>query len=268
LQLLAGKVVELGILDNISAAAIGNRLKKNEIKLRRREQWCIPKPSDEFVERMEDVLSVYTLPYQENRPVICLDETNRQLIGEITSPFPPQPGQAAVYDYEYVRNGAADLFMLFEPLAAQRQVMVTQTKVDFAGCLSYLSDRLYPHAEKIILVMDNANLRFENTHSLASLYTAFPRAEARRLAERFEIHHTPKHASWLNMAEIEIGVMSRQCLSRRIPTMEEMTSQVKAWAVSRNKRKDTVHGQFTTQDARKFRLVGVRGSCGTLVKKR
>jgi hypothetical protein len=201
---------------------------------------------------MEDVLSVYTLPYQENRPAVCLDETNRHLIGEITPPLPPQPGQAAIYDYEYVRNGVADFFMLFEPLAAQRQVMVTKTRtrVDCARCLNYLSDTLYPHAEKIILVMDNANLRFENTHSLASLYTAFPPAEAGRLAERFEIHHTPKHASWLNMAEIEIGVMSRQCLSRRIPTIEEMTSQVKAWAASRNKRKDTVHWQFTTQDAR------------------
>jgi hypothetical protein len=201
---------------------------------------------------MEDVLEAYKLPYDKKRPVVCLDETNRQLIGEITPPLPTQPGQTAVYDYEYVRNGVADLFMCFEPLAAQRYVKVTETrtKIDFARCLKDLSDTIYPDAGAIVLVMDNANRRFENTHSLASLYAAFPPAEARRLAERFEIHHTPKHASWLDMAEIEIGVMSRQCLNRRIPTIEEMTSQIQAWAVARNARKNTVHWHFTTEDAR------------------
>jgi hypothetical protein len=148
---------------------------------------------------MEDVLSVYTLPYQENRPSFAWMKPTGSLSVRYPPPLPLQPGRAAVYDYEYVRNGAADCLCSYVPLAAQRQVVVTQirTRVDFVGCLSYLSDTLYPHAEKIILVMDNANLWFENTHSLASLYTAFPRAEARRLAERFEIHHTTKHASGL-----------------------------------------------------------------------
>jgi hypothetical protein len=196
---------------------------------------------------MEDVLDGYQLPYNEKRPVVCLDETCRQLIGEITPPLPTQPGHAAVHDYEYVRNGVADLFMCFEPLAARRYVKVTQTrtKTDFARCLKELSDPVYPDADTIVLVMDHLN-----THSLASLYAAFPPAEARRLAKRFEIHHTPQHASWLDMAEIEIGVMSRQCLARRIPTIEEMTAQVQAWVADRNARTDTVHWYFTTHDAR------------------
>ncbi|GHU61074.1 transposase [Spirochaetia bacterium] len=196
---------------------------------------------------MEDVLDVYQRPYDEKRPVVCLDETCRQLIGEITPPLPTQPGHAAVYDYEYVRNGVADLFMCFEPLAARRFVKVTttRTKIDFAQCLKDLSDTVYPDADIIVLVMDNLNI-----HSLASLYAAFPPEEARRLVKRFEIHHTPKHASWLDMAEIEIGIMSRQCLARRIPTIEEMTAQVQAWAADRNTLKGTVHWHFTTRDAR------------------
>ena len=196
---------------------------------------------------MEDVLDVYQLPYNAKRPVVCLDETCRQLIGEITPPLPTRPGHAAVYDYEYVRNGVADVFMCFEPLAAHRFVKVTttRTKIDFAQCLKALSDTVYPDADTIVLVMDNLN-----THSLAALYAAFPPEEARRLAKRFEIHHTPKHASWLDMAEIEIGIMSRQCLARRIPTIAEMTSQVQAWAADRNARKDTVHWHFSTRDAR------------------
>ncbi|GHV90120.1 transposase [Spirochaetia bacterium] len=196
---------------------------------------------------MEDVLDVYQLPYDAKRPVVCLDETSRQLIGEITPPLPTRPSHQAVYDYEYVRNGVADLFMCFEPLAAHRFVKVTKTrtKVDFARCLKDLSDTIYPDVDTIVLVMDNLN-----THSLASLYSAFPPEEARRLAKRFVIHHTPKHASWLDMAEIEIGVMSRQCLARRIPTIEELTAQVQAWVTCRNAHKDTVHWHFTTQDAR------------------
>ncbi|GHV30167.1 hypothetical protein AGMMS4952_16790 [Spirochaetia bacterium] len=193
------------------------------------------------------MLDVYQRPYDEKRPVVCLDETCRQLIGETRLPQPARPGQPARIDYEYVRNGVADVFMCFEPLAALRFVKVTKTrtKTDFAQCLKDLSDTVYPHADTIVLVMDNLN-----THSLASLYTAFSPEEARRLAMRFEIHHTPKHASWLDMAEIEIGVMSRQCLARRIPTFEEMTSQVQAWAADRNAHKGTVNWHFSTQDAR------------------
>jgi hypothetical protein len=196
---------------------------------------------------MEDVLETYKLPFNPVRPVVCLDETNRQLIGETRKPLPVQAGQAAIYDYEYVRNGVADLFMLFEPLSGRREVKVTEsrTRQDFACCLRDLACTHYPLAEKIVLVMDNLN-----THTLASLYAAFPPSEARRLAERFEIHYTPKHGSWLNMAEIEIGILSRQCLNRRIGTIERMSDEVAAWVTQRNKRRSTVHWQFTTADAR------------------
>jgi len=161
---------------------------------------------------MENVLEVYKRPYDEKCPVVCIDETNRQLIGEKQIPKPVQPGQTALFDYEYKRNGVVNLFMMFEPLAGRREVMTAEQRAmkDFARCLRYLAEERYPDAEKIILVMDNLN-----THSLASLYAAFEPAEALRLAQRFEIHYTPKHGSWLNMAELEIGVMSRQCLKRR-----------------------------------------------------
>jgi hypothetical protein len=196
---------------------------------------------------MEDVLETYTLPYDPARPVVCLDETSRQLIGETRTPLPARPGQAAVYDYEYVRNGVADLFMAVEPLCGRREVMVseTRTRKDFARCLRDLAERHYPGAEKIVLVMDNLN-----THSLSSLYAAFPPVKARSLAERFEIHHTPKHGSWLNMAELEIGILSRQCLNRRIAGIEEMSGEVAAWVAKRNSQKTAIHWQFTTADAR------------------
>jgi hypothetical protein len=196
---------------------------------------------------MEDVLETYTLPYNPRRPVVCLDETSRQLIGETRTPIPAGPGHPGMYDYEYVRNGVADLFMMVEPLCGRREVMVSssRTRTDFARCLQELACRHYPDVEKIILVMDNLN-----THSLASLYAAFPPEQARALAERFEIHYTPKHGSWLNMAELEIGIMSRQCLNRRIAEIAEMGDEVQAWVTRRNSRKTTIHWQFTTADAR------------------
>jgi hypothetical protein len=196
---------------------------------------------------MEDVLDLYTRPYDKNCPVICLDETTRQLIGEITAPMPVRKGHPSQYDYEYVRNGVAHLFMMFEPLAAKRYVKTADahTRVDFAYCLQKLADVRYPDAKKIILVMDNLNV-----HTLASLYLVFPPEQARQLAERFEIHHTPKHASWLNMAEIEIGAMSRQCLTQRIPTVELMTAKINTWVNERNCQKRSVRWHFTTKDAR------------------
>jgi hypothetical protein len=196
---------------------------------------------------MEDVLEVYQLPYDEKRPMVCFDETNRQLIGETRIPRPARPGQPARYDYEYVRNGVSNLFMMFEPHAARREVKATarRTAVDFAHCLRDLAETHYPDAEKIVMVMDNLN-----THSLASLYAAYEPGLARRLAERFEIHYTPKHGSWLNMAELEISALSRQCLKQRIPSMEKMASEVKAWVTERNNYKTTVNWQFTTADAR------------------
>jgi len=212
------------------------------------KQWCIPpKANAEFVWKMEDVLEVYKRPYDPKRPVVCLDETSKQLIGEVRTPVPAAPGQVAHYDCEYVRNGVANLFMLFEPLAGQRDVEVTdrRTKKDYAQCLGKLSDQMYPDAEVIVLVQDNLN-----THSPASLYEAFAPAEAKRLAERFEFHYTPKHGSWLDMAEIELGILGRQCLSQRIDNIDELRRQTKAWEKRRDQVAVKVNWQFTTADAR------------------
>ena len=196
---------------------------------------------------MEDVLEVYKRPYDPQRPVVCLDETSKQLIGETRTPVPAAPGQVAHYDCEYVRNGVANLFMIFEPLAGQRDVEVTdrRTKKDYAQCLRKLSDEMYPDVEIIVLVQDNLN-----THSPASLYEAFEPAEAKRLTERFEFHYTPKHGSWLDMAEIELGILGRQCLSQRIDNIEDLRRQTRAWEKNRDKAEVKVNWQFTTADAR------------------
>lgn len=196
---------------------------------------------------MEDVLEVYHRPYNEKIPMVCLDETNRQLIAETRKAIPAKPGQNKRVDYEYRRNGVVNLFMMFEPLKARRyvKVMDQRTRKDFAQCVRELVDVHYPDAEKIILVLDNLN-----THSEGSFYEAFEPSEARRLAEKLEIHYTPKHGSWLNMAEIEIGVLSRQCLSQYIESKEQMISEVGAWQQQRNYAEATVDWQFTTADAR------------------
>jgi hypothetical protein len=194
---------------------------------------------------MEDVLDVYQRPYDPLNPVVCIDETNKQLIKETR--IPCSPGQPEKVDSEYERNGNANVFMIFEPLAGKRDTIVAETRkaVDFAGVLKHASDIMFPHAEKIILVTDNLN-----THSTASLYKAFPAEEAHRLANRFEWHYTPKHGSWLDMAEIEIGVMCRQALAKPLPDMDSFKEQVKAWTLRRNKECSTVNWQFTTKDAR------------------
>ena len=196
---------------------------------------------------MEDVLEVYKRPYDPTRPVVCLDETSKQLVGEKQTPVPAAPGQVARYDYEYVRNGVANLFMIFEPLAGKRNVEVTdrRTRKDYAECLRKLSDEMYPDAEVIVLVQDNLN-----THTPGSLYEAFEPAEAKRLADRFEMHYTPKHGSWLDMAEIELGILSRQCLSRRIEEVGVLRREVKAWNVARDGADSKVNWRFTTADAR------------------
>lgn len=196
---------------------------------------------------MEDVLEVYKRPYDPKRPVVCLDETSKQLIGEVHGPVLAWPGQVAHYDYEYVRNGVANLFMIFEPLAGQRDVVVTdrRTKKDYAECLRKMADQMYPQAERIVLVQDNLN-----THSPASLYEAFDPAEAKRLADRFEFHYTPKHGSWLDMAEIELGILGRQCLARRIDNVECLRREVRAWEAMRDATANKVNWQFTTADAR------------------
>jgi hypothetical protein len=196
---------------------------------------------------MEDVLDVYKRPYDPKRPVVCLDETSKQLIGEVQAAVPAAPGQVRQYDYEYVRNGVANVFMVFEPLAGKREVEVTdrRTKKDWAACVRRIADQMYPDAEKIVLVEDNLN-----THSPASLYETFQPAEAKRIADRFEFHYTPKHGSWLDMAEIELGILGRQCLARRIDNVDELRAEAAAWKTDRNAAQVQVNWQFTTQDAR------------------
>ncbi len=209
------------------------------------EEWCIPKADAEYVARMEDVLEVYQRPYDPLHPVVCIDETNKQLIKETR--IPCAPGHPEKVDSVYERNGVLDVFMIFEPLAGKRETIISETRtaVDFAHVLQYTSDILYPMAEKIILVTDNLN-----THTSASLYKAFPPEEARRLAERFEWHFTPKHGSWLDMAEIEIGVMCRQALAKPLPDAPSFIRQVRSWTFRRNHCCSKVNWQFTMKDAR------------------
>jgi hypothetical protein len=196
---------------------------------------------------MEDVLDLYQQPYDSAAPVVCMDEASKQLVGEVRRPIPSQPGRPGRVDYEYERRGTANLFMFVEPLAGRRRVRVTnrRTAVDWAEEVKRLLDEDYPDAQVVRLVMDNLN-----THSLGSLYEAFEPAEARRLAERLEIHYTPKHGSWLNVAEIELRVLSGQCLDRRIPERSELVREVRAWEQARNERTVGVDWQFTTADAR------------------
>lgn len=196
---------------------------------------------------MEDVLEVYTRPFDPARPQVCLDEKGLQLLAERRAPLPATATQRACEDYEYERAGTANIFMLYEPLAGRRHALVRErrTAIDFAQVIKSLCDELYPAAEKIVLVMDQLN-----THGIASLYEAFPPAEARRLACRLEIHHSPKHGSWLNMAEIELGVLSRQCLCRRVPTQELLESEAAAWQAARNAAATAIDWRFTTADAR------------------
>ena len=206
-----------------------------------------PAASAAFVANMEDVLEVYQRPHDPKRPLVCLDETSKQRIVETRAPIAAKPGQPARHDYEYERHGVANLFMMFAPLEGWRHVKVTDRRaaVDYAHALKDLSDTHFPDADKIVLVQDNLS-----THTTASLYEAFPAVEARRLVERFEWHYTPKHGSWLDMAESELAVLSTQCLDRRIPNTPELTAEVAAWEQHRNKHHAKADWQFTTADAR------------------
>ena len=210
--------------------------------------WCLPPEADaDFVWHMEDVLQVYQRPYDPEYPVVCLDEASKQLIGEVAIPIPTAPGRPARVDYEYERKGTCNLFMMCEPLRGWRHVKVTErrTRIDWAACIKELVDVHYPEARKIRLVMDNLN-----THGGASLYEAFPAAAARRRLDRLEIHPTPKHGSWLDMAETEISIMNRQCLDRRIDDATVMHSEVAAWEGERNKKRCRIHWTFTVAAAR------------------
>lgn len=223
-------------------------LKKNELKPWLRKQWVIPpQASADVVCAMEDVLAVYTRPYDPARPVGCLDELSKPRVAETRIPIPAEPGQPARVDYAYERRGTANLFLTGEPLAGHRHVTVTdqRTAVDFAKAVRDRLEVRYPHAEQVVLVMDNLN-----THKPAALYEAFEPAVARALLERLEIHHTPKHGSGLNRAEIELSVLSRQCLDRRIPDLETLTREVAAWEQARNADPRPVNWRFTTPDAR------------------
>lgn len=196
---------------------------------------------------MEDVLDVYTQPYDPCYPTICMDESSKQLVGETRQPLPAAPGQPARYDYEYHRNGVCNLFLFCEPLAGWRHVEITErrTQHDWAWAMKTLVDDYYPAADRIRVVLDNLN-----THVPASLYATFPPAEAHRLLRRLEFHHTPKHGSWLNMAELEFSVLSRQCLDRRIGTQATLVREVAAWEAARNADPTPVDWRFTTRDAR------------------
>ena len=196
---------------------------------------------------MEDVLAVYALPYDPLYPVVCMDESSRQLIGEVRDPIPAAPGRPARVDHEYVRNGVAQIFIEVEPLAGRRHVNVTErrTAEDWALWVKSMLDERYPDAIKVRLVLDNLNI-----HAPASLYQAFEPQEARRLVERLELHYTPKHGSWLNVAEIELSVLQRQCLDRRIPDQDTMQSEIVAWEGARNNRPSKIDWQFRTSDAR------------------
>jgi hypothetical protein len=212
------------------------------------EQWCFAPTADPaFVWQREDVLDVDERPRDPARPVVCLDETSRQLLGEVRAPLPPAPGRSARHDPEYVRGGVANLFLVTEPLRGWRHIRVSQqrTRLDWAACIKDLVDVHYPAADRIVLVMDQLN-----PHSPASLSAAFPPAEAKRLANRLEIHYTPKHGSWRNMAELELAVLPRQCLRQRLPDQATMDRVVAAWTAHRNAAIAAIDWQFTTADAR------------------
>ncbi|MBU0641442.1 MAG: IS630 family transposase [Planctomycetes bacterium] len=248
LRMLADHLVELNIVDSISHETVRRTLPKNELKPWRKRMWCIPPEQNAaFVCAMEDVLEVYQRPYDPKRPVVCMDETSKQLVRETRLPQPARPGQPERFDYEYERNGTANVFMFCEPLAGRRRVAVTdrRTRCDWADQIRMLLEVHYRRAERVTLVMDNLN-----THSPASLYEAFEPAAARRLIDRLEIVHTPKHGSWLNMAEIELSVLSRQCLGDRVPDQPMLAARVARWQKNRNTARATIDWQFTTADAR------------------
>ena len=247
LELLAGEMVRLTEHESLSRETVRRRLAENELKPWRREMWCIPKVDGEYVARMEDVLDLYAEAPDPKRPVVCFDESPIQLIGEVRQPIPAAPGQLERYDCEYRRNGTVNLFVVLDVHRPWRKVKVTERRAaeDFAQCMRELVDVHYPDAERIRVVMDNLS-----THTAGALYQAFPPAEARRILRRLEFHYTPKHASWLNMVEIEIGVLRGQCLDRRIDERERLVREIAAWERQRNAAGARIKWMFTTEKAR------------------
>jgi transposase len=247
LDLLADEMVRLTEHDTLSRTTVGRRLKENKLKPWQQKMWCVPKVDSEYVARMEDVLDLYAEVSDPKRPVVCFDESPTQLIGHARTPQPVEPGTPARVDYEYVRNGTANLFMVYDIHAGWRHVDVTQqrTSRDFAHQMKDLVDRHYPQAQQIRVVLDNLS-----THTAAALYDTFAPAEARRILRKLEFHYVPKHASWLNMVEIEIGVLKQQCLSRRISDLATLVREVAAWQARRNEASDRIRWMFTTEHAR------------------
>jgi transposase len=247
LQLLADEMLTLTEHKTLSADTVGRRLAESPLKPWQKKMWCIAKVDAEYVARMEDVLDLYAEPRDEKRPVVCFDETPRQLIGEARVPVVAKPGRLALFDYEYVRNGTANVFMFLDAHGPWRHAKVTdrRTNRDFAECMRDLTDLHYPNAERIRVVLDNLS-----THKPAALYETFSPEEARRILRRLEFHYTPKHASWLNMVEIEIGVMVSQCLDRRIPDKATLISEVAHWQRRRNSEGARIRWSFTVDRAR------------------
>ncbi|MEM7347654.1 MAG: IS630 family transposase [Chloroflexota bacterium] len=248
LRLLADQMVELGFIEQISYETVRQTPKKNELQPWRKKCWVIPPQANaEFVWRMETLLEVYQRPYDWRKPLICLDEATKQLVKETIMPIPAQVGQPERVDYEYERNGTANLFMLCEPIMGARYVKPThrRTAIDYAHLLKDVVDVFYPEASKVTIVQDNLN-----TYSPASLYKAFEPEEASRILSRLEFYYTPKHGSWLNMAEIELSILARQCLDQRIPDFETLEKHVEAWHEARNQTGTWIDWRFTTQDAR------------------
>jgi transposase len=247
LELLAGELVRLTAHASISRETVRRRLAENDLKPWRKDMWCIPQVDAEYVARMEDVLDLYAELPDQKRPVVCFDESPIQLIGEVRTPIPAKPGQLERYDCEYKRNGTANLFVFLDVHRPWRKVKVTASRaaVDFAACMRELPDVHFPKAERIRVILDNLS-----THSAGALYQAFPAAEARRVLRRLEFHYVPKHASWLNMVEIEIGVLAAQCLDRRIASIEQLAAETAAWERQRNAAGARIKWMFTTEKAR------------------
>lgn len=247
LQLLANELIRLVDVETISRETVRRRLEESDLKPWREKMWCIPKVDAEFVARMEDVLDLYAEPPDATRPVVCFDEKPVQLLDEVRAPMPTQPGQVRLYDYEYRRAGTANLFMFLDAKRPWRHVKVTdqRTKHDFAECMRDLVDEHYPDAAVIRVVMDNLS-----THKPAALYEAFDAIEARRIMRKLEFHYTPKHGSWLNMVEVENGVIQSQCLDRRIADVPTLSRETSAWAAARNAEGAMVRWRFNVDDAR------------------
>ena len=247
LELLAGEIVKLTSHESLSRETVRRRLAENDLKPWRRSMWCIPKIDAEYVARMEDVLDLYAEAPDPRQPVVCFDESPIQLIGEVRQPIPIKPGRNERYDYEYRRNGTANLFVFIDVNRPWRKVKVTEHRAatDFAECMRELVDVHYPKADRIRVVLDNLS-----SHTAGALYQAFRAPEARLLLRRLEFHYTPKHASWLNMVEIEIGVLSQQCLDRRIDSYARLISETAAWEKRRNAERARINWMFTTEKAR------------------